>query len=186
MKKVLPTLTLFLTAFLVLSCGRNERPVTTDPVDYVNPLTGTASSYELSTGNTYPAIALPWGTHFWTPQTGRNGNGWTYTYSATKIRGLKQTHQPSPWINDYGAFSIMPVTTGPVYDEEGRQSWFSHKAETVKPYYYKVYLAEHDVVAELAPTERAAAFRMTYPQKDTSYLVIDAFRGGYVEIDKDN
>ena len=72
--------------------------------------------------------------------TGANGDGWTYTYSATKIRGLKQTHQPSPWINDYGSFSIMPVTTGPVYDEEGRQSWFSHKAETVKPYSYQVYL----------------------------------------------
>ena len=173
-------------ALTAISCKDGRTAATSSPVDYVNPLTGTASTYELSTGNTYPAIALPWGMNFWTPQTGRNSNGWTYTYSATKIRGLKQTHQPSPWINDYGAFSIMPVTTGPVYDEEGRQSWFSHKAETVKPYYYKVYLAEHDVTAELAPTERAAAFRLTYPQKDTSYLVIDAFRGGYVEIDKDN
>ncbi|MBQ8060759.1 MAG: GH92 family glycosyl hydrolase [Bacteroidales bacterium] len=168
---------------LAVSCGVKETYRILDPVDYVNPLAGTASTYELSTGNTYPAIALPWGMNFWTPQTGRDGNGWTYTYSATKIRGLKQTHQPSPWINDYGAFSLMPVTTGPVYDEEGRQSWFSHKAETVKPYYYKVYLAEHDVTAELAPTERAAAFRLTYPQKDTSYLVVDAYRGGEVEID---
>ena len=169
---------------LAVSCGVKDSYMTLDPVDYVNPLSGTASTYELSTGNTYPAIALPWGMNFWTPQTGRDGNGWTYTYSATKIRGLKQTHQPSPWINDYGAFSLMPVTTGSIYDEEGRQSWFSHKAETVKPYYYKVYLAEHDVVAELAPTERAAAFRLTYPQKDTSYLVVDAYRGGEVEIDK--
>ena len=180
---------LFGTVLSAVSCSVKsvkDSPTTLDPVDYVNPLTGTASTYELSTGNTYPAIALPWGMNFWTPQTNRNGNGWTYTYSATRIRGLKQTHQPSPWINDYGAFSIMPVTTGPVYDEEGRQSWFSHKAETVKPYYYKVYLAEHDVVAELAPTERAAAFRLTYPQKDTSYLVVDAYRGGFVEIDKDN
>ena len=170
---------------LAVACGREACPGQLDPVDYVNPLTGTASTYQLSTGNTYPAIALPWGMHFWTPQTGRNGDGWTYTYSATKIRGLKQTHQPSPWINDYGSFSIMPVTTGPIYDEDGRQSWFSHKAETVKPYYYSVYLAEHDVVAELAPTERAAAFRLTYPQKDTSYLVVDAYKGGYVEILKD-
>ncbi len=178
------TLLLCGTMLLAASCSTKETS-TLDPVDYVNPLTGTASTYELSTGNTYPAIALPWGMHFWTPQTGRNGNGWTYTYSATKIRGLKQTHQPSPWINDYGSFSLMPVTTGPVYDEEGRQSWFSHKAETVKPYYYKVYLAEHDVVAELTPTERAAAFRLTYPQKDTSYLVVDAYKGGFVEIDKE-
>ncbi|MBQ6286618.1 MAG: GH92 family glycosyl hydrolase [Bacteroidales bacterium] len=185
MKRTFTILCLLATVVLV-SCTKEKSGISMDPVDYVNPLTGTASSFELSTGNTYPAIAMPWGMNFWTPQTGRNGNGWTYTYSATKIRGLKQTHQPSPWINDYGAFSIMPVTKGPVYDEEGRQSWFSHKAETVKPYYYKVYLAEHDVVAELAPTERAAAFRLTYPQKDTSYLVIDAYRGGHVEIDKDN
>ena len=182
--KPLAYLLAVITTMTAMSCEDNGRPTMPDPVDLVNPLTGTASSYELSTGNTYPAIALPWGTHFWTPQTGRNGDGWTYTYSATKIRGLKQTHQPSPWINDYGAFSLMPVTTGPIYDEEGRQSWFSHKAETVKPYYYKVYLAEHDVTAELAPTERAAAFRLTYPQKDTSYLVVDAYRGGEVEIDK--
>ncbi|MBQ6254192.1 MAG: GH92 family glycosyl hydrolase [Bacteroidales bacterium] len=186
MKKTLIILALGLAALMAASCCSRETDSGFDPVDLVNPLTGTASSYELSTGNTYPAIALPWGTHFWTPQTGRNSNGWTYTYSATKIRGLKQTHQPSPWINDYGSFSIMPVTTGPVYDEEGRQSWFSHKAETVKPYYYSVYLAEHDVVAELAPTERAAAFRLTYPQKDTSYLVVDAFRNGNVEVDMEN
>ena len=174
---------LILSAFLALvSCGTQEKMGMEAPVDYVNPLMGTASTYELSTGNTYPAVALPWGMNFWTPQTGRNGDGWTYTYSATKIRGLKQTHQPSPWINDYGSFSIMPVTTGPVYDEEGRQSWFSHKAETVKPYYYQVYLAEHDVVAELAPTERAAAFRLTYPEKEMSYLVVDAYSGGHVEV----
>ena len=184
--KPLAYLLAVITAMTAMSCEDNGRPTMPDPVDLVNPLTGTASSYELSTGNTYPAIALPWGTHFWTPQTGRNGDGWTYTYSATKIRGLKQTHQPSPWINDYGAFSIMPVTTGPVYDEEGRQSWFSHKAETVKPYYYSVYLAEHDVTAELAPTERAAAFRMTYPEKEMSYLVVDAYKDGFVEIDMAN
>ena len=169
-------------ALIAAACGSPEKMRMEDPVDYVNPLMGTASTYELSTGNTYPAIALPWGMNFWTPQTGANGDGWTYTYSATKIRGLKQTHQPSPWINDYGSFSIMPVTTGPVYDEEGRQSWFSHKAETVKPYYYQVYLAEHDVVAELAPTERAAAFRLTYPEKEMSYLVVDAYSGGNAEV----
>ena len=183
MKRI--SILLLCCAVLAASCARQGSPVLTDPVDYINPLTGTASSYQLSTGNTYPAIALPWGMNFWTPQTGRNGDGWTYTYSATKIRGLKQTHQPSPWINDYGAFSLMPVTTGPVYDEEARQSWFSHKAETAKPYYYKVYLADHDVVAELAPTERAAAFRLTYPEKDTSYLVVDAYEGGSIEVSKD-
>ena len=94
--------------------------------DYVNPLVGTQSSFELSTGNTYPAIARPWGMNFWTPQTGKMGDGWQYTYNAYKIKGFKQTHQPSPWINDYGQFSIMPVVGKPEFDEEKRSSWFSH------------------------------------------------------------
>lgn len=154
-----------------------------NPVDYVNPLIGTDSKYELSTGNTYPTIALPWGMNFWTPQTGKMGDGWTYTYKADKIRGFKQTHQPSPWMNDYGQFSIMPVADKLVFDQDKRASWFSHKAEVVKPYYYKVYLADHDITTEMAPTERAAMFRFTYPETKESYLVLDAFdRGSYVKI----
>ena len=154
-----------------------------NPVDYVNPLIGTDSKYELSTGNTYPTIALPWGMNFWTPQTGKMGDGWTYTYKADKIRGFKQTHQPSPWMNDYGQFSIMPIADKLVFDQDKRASWFSHKAEVVKPYYYKVYLADHDITTEMVPTERAAMFRFTYPETKESYLVLDAFdRGSYVKI----
>lgn len=154
-----------------------------DPVEYVNPLIGTQSTYELSTGNTYPAIARPWGMNFWMPQTGKMGDGWAYVYTADKIRGFKQTHQPSPWINDYGQFAIMPVTGQPQFDEDKRASWFSHKAEVAKPYYYKVYLADHDVITEIAPTERAAMFRFTFPETDSSFVVIDAFdKGSYVKI----
>ena len=100
-----------------------------DFTQYVSPLVGTQSTFELSTGNTYPAIARPWGMNFWTPQTGKMGDGWQYVYTANKIRGFKQTHQPSPWINDYGQFSIMPVVGKPEFDEEKRASWFSHKAK---------------------------------------------------------
>ena len=153
------------------------------PADYVSTLVGSQSKYTLSTGNTYPAIALPWGMNFWVPQTGKMGDGWAYTYDADKIRGFKQTHQPSPWINDYGQFSIMPVTGKPLFDEDQRASWFSHKTEIAKPYYYKVYLADHDVVTEIAPTERAAIFRFTFPENVHSYVVIDAFdKGSYVKI----
>ena len=159
----------------------------TNYADYVNPLIGTQSTYEFSSGNTYPAIARPWGMNFWTPQTGNMGDGWQYMYTATKIRGFKQTHQPSPWINDYGQFSIMPVVGEPVFDENKRASWFSHKGEEAKAYYYKVYLAEHDVVTELVPTERAALFRFTFPENEHSYVVIDAFdKGSYVKIDAEN
>ena len=154
-----------------------------DPVEYVNPLMGTQSTFELSTGNTYPAIARPWGMNFWTPQTGKMGDGWQYVYTANKIRGFKQTHQPSPWINDYGQFAIMPIVGTPEFDQDKRASWFSHKGEVAKAYYYKVYLAEHDIVTELTPTERAAMFRFTFPENEHSYVVIDALdKGSYVKV----
>jgi len=155
----------------------------TDPVELINPLMGTASKPSLSNGNTYPAIALPWGMNFWTPQTGRMGDGWQYTYDADKILGFKQTHQPSPWMNDYGMFSIFPETGKLKLNEKERASWFSHKAEIVKPYYYSVYLADYDVTTEITPTERAASFRFTFPKSDSSHIVIDAFdKGSYVKI----
>ena len=155
-----------------------------EPVDYVSTLVGTESSFQLSTGNTYPAIAMPWGMNFWVPQTGKMGDGWQYTYDAHKIRGFKQTHQPSPWINDYGQFSLMPTVGEPVWDEIERASWFSHKAETATPYYYKVYLADYDIIAEVAPTERAAILRFTFPETDQANVVIDAFdKGSVVSID---
>lgn len=121
---------------------------------------------------------MPWGMNFWVPQTGKMGDGWQYTYSAKKIRGLKQTHQPSPWINDYGQFSLLPTVGKPVFDEAKRASWFSHKAEKTTPYYYSVYLADYDVTAELCPTERAALMAFTFPKTDQANVVIDAFDKG--------
>jgi predicted alpha-1,2-mannosidase len=154
-----------------------------DPVEYVSTLVGTNSKYELSTGNTYPAIALPWGMNFWSPQTGKMGDGWMYTYTADKIRGFKQTHQPSPWMNDYGQFSIMPITGKAVFNEDERASWFSHKAEVAKPYYYRVHLADHDVTTEITPTERAAIFRFTFPESKNAYIVTDAFdKGSFIKV----
>ncbi len=154
-----------------------------DAAEYVNPLMGTQSNSNLSNGNTYPAIARPWGMNFWTPQTGKMGDGWVYTYTAEKIRGFKQTHQPSPWMNDYGQFSIMPVTGKLVFDENKRASWFSHKAENATPYYYNVYLSDFDVTTEITATERAAYFQFTFPKNDSSFIVVDAFdKGSYIKI----
>lgn len=179
MKKGLFILVFCIIGFLTAAA---QEPMV-DPVDRVNPLMGTQSKFSLSNGNTYPAISMPWGMNSWVPQTGKMGNGWTYTYDADKIRGFKQTHQPSPWINDYGQFSIMPVTGKVHIDENDRASWFSHKAEEARPYYYRVYLADYDVVAEIAPTERAAIFRFTFPGSDSSAVLIDAFdKGSYIRV----
>ncbi len=176
--------------FILFACNNETRINTsnfntdqTSLVDFVNPLMGTDSKFDLSNGNTYPAIATPWGMNFWTPMTNKMGDGWTYQYSGNKIRGIKQTHQPSPWINDYAAFSLMAVTGKLKYEENERESWFSHKAETAKPHYYSVYLADYDITAEVTPTERAAYFKFTFPKSDSSYIILDGFfKGSMVKI----
>ncbi len=182
-------LLLVLLSIVIFSCENTEKSSFSNNnedvflTDYVNPLMGTDSKRSLSNGNTYPVVATPWGMNFWTPMTSNMGDGWTYNYNENKIRGIKQTHQPSPWINDYAAFSLMAVTGELKYKEDERASWFSHKAETVKPYYYKVYLADYDVVAEVAPSERAAHFRFIFPKSDSSYLMLDGFfKGSMVKI----
>ncbi|MDD4159059.1 MAG: GH92 family glycosyl hydrolase [Proteiniphilum sp.] len=154
-----------------------------DPVDDVNVLMGTQSEFALSNGNTYPAIARPWGMHCWTPQTRKMGDGWQYVYSDNKLNGFKQTHQPSPWMNDYGQFAIMPMTNRLAFDQEERASWFSHKAEVATPCYFSAYLADYDITTEITPTERAAIFRFTFPETDSAIVLVDAFdRGSAVEI----
>ena len=168
--------TLFTVSMLCISFSVNAQ--TSSLVDLVNPLMGTDSKFSLSNGNTYPAIATPWGMNFWTPQTAEMGDGWAYKYDDNKIRGIKQTHQPSPWINDYASFSLMAVTGDLKYNEDERASWFSHKAEEAKPYYYQTYLADYDVTAEITPTERAAVFKFTFPENKSSYIILDAFNMG--------
>lgn len=155
----------------------------TDWVSLVEPRMGTDSEVALSNGNTYPAIGMPWGMNYWTPQTNKMGDGWCYQYDANKINGFKQTHQPSPWMNDYGQFAIMPTVDQPGFKETDRQSWFSHKTEIVEPNYYSVYLADYDVTSEFTTSERCALFRFTFPETEEAAIVIDAQdRGSYVKL----
>jgi len=183
MQTIIKYLAIFLCLLIITIPNLFGQNGQIEPVDYVNTLMGTDSKVSLSNGNTYPAVGVPWGMNMWTPQTGKMGDGWQYTYSSDKIRGLKQTHQPSPWMNDYGQFSLMPVSGKSVFDQDERASWFSHKSETAKPYYYKVYLADYDVTAEVTPTERAAMFRFSFGKTDSAFVVLDAFdRGSEVQI----
>ena len=163
---------------ILAGCCRQETEFVDNPADYVSTLVGSLSEHSFSTGNTYPAIALPWGMNFWTPVTGTMGDGWAYRYDAHQIRGFEQTHQPSPWINDYGQFAIMPVRNAANVDQDARASWFTHLSETAKPYYYQVYLADHDINVEITPTDRAASMLFTFPESETSGVVVDAYNEG--------
>ena len=156
-----------------------------DLVQYVNTLQGTNSTYELSWGNTYPTTAVPYPMNSWSPQTGKNGDGWKYQYSATTIRGFQPTHQCSPWVGDYGVFSLMPVSEL-VVDESKRATPFSHDKEIAKPHYYKVTL-ENGIITEFSPTTRSAHFRFSFPAKGDAFLVLDGYtKTSQVQIDVAN
>ena len=149
---------------------------TTSLVNYVNTLQGTNSRLELTRGNTYPTTALPFGMHTWTPQTGKNGDGWKYQYFKTTIRGFQQAHQCSSWTTDYCVYSLMPVTGKLVVNEDERATGFNHADEVARPHYYRVKLA-NGIVTEISPTERGAHLRFTFPKKSSAYLVLDGYTG---------
>ncbi|MFI2743665.1 GH92 family glycosyl hydrolase [Zhouia sp. PK063] len=143
-------------------------------VDYVNTLQGTFSTPELSYGNTYPTVAMPFPVHAFSPQTGKNGDGWKYQYQAKTIRGFQQVHQCSPWVNDYAVFSLMPEIGELIVNENDRASSFSHTNEVAKPYYYKVTF-DNGITSEISPVERGGQMRFTFPKGKKAFLVLDGY-----------
>ena len=170
--------------FLIFFNGNFFAQSEKDFTKYVNPLIGSDSSHELSKGNTYPAIALPWGMNFWTPQTGKMGDGWIYTHKNSGLVGIRQTHQPSPWINDYGAFSVMPTTGALKVLEKQRKS--NYKNQIVKPHHYKVKFVDSDIDLEVSPTRSSAHFKLSSGTQKKLNIIIDAFfKGSSVEINSE-
>jgi predicted alpha-1,2-mannosidase len=152
-------------------------------VDLANPLQGTDSTGGFSHGNTFPAIALPFPMNVWAPYTQQAKDPFYYNYRQNKIRGIRQTHQPSPWIADYANFSLMPVSGKLAVKEDDRASTFRHENEIANPGYYSVHLDTSKATAEVTPTERCASFRFTFDEAGDSYVVLDAFdKNSSVEI----
>lgn len=145
-----------------------------DLVKYVDTRQGTDSNFGLSYGNTFPATGMPYGMHLWSPQTGKNGDGFKYLYASDKIRGFGQAHQCSPWMSDYAVYSFMPVVGELVVDQDKRASKFSHANETARPNYYSVTF-DNGIRTEMAPTTRAVHFRFSYPKSGDAYLVLDGY-----------
>jgi predicted alpha-1,2-mannosidase len=167
-------LTLFLAGFVCVLGATAATPA----VLLANPLQGTDSVVSFSHGNEYPAIALPFPMNTWAPYTQPAKDSFYYQYRQSRLRGIRQTHQPSPWIGDYAAFSLMPISGKLVVKEDDRASEFRHEQEIAQPSYYRVRLDTWKAVAEVTPTERCARFRFTFEQPGDDYVVLDAFPGG--------
>lgn len=166
-----------IVSLLALNCSASDSVAEKTPLfALANPMQGTDSQRSFSHGNEYPAIALPFPMNIWAPYTQPQNDSFYYSYKTNIFRGIRQTHQPSPWIGDYANFSLMPVSGKLVVTEDERASTFRHEDEVAQPSYYKVHLDTWQATAEVTPTERAARFRFTFEQPGDAYVVLDVFQ----------
>ena len=141
----------------------------------VNPRQGTASHFGFSQGNTLPLVSLPFGMTSWSPQT--DEGSWLYHPDARKLQGIRATHQPSPWIGDYGHFVVMAQVGTPRLSAHDRSSAIRPDELELYPHYLKANLRRYKTVLEMTPTERCALFRFTFPKTDAARVILEPHPG---------
>ena len=194
------------TSFLVttlISCTPKEpqtimkptsAPITTNLIQYVNPLIGTKNM-----GHTFPGATTPFGMVQLSPETnqqtmfiGGNYNADTYKYCAgyqyedRSIFGFSHTHLSGTGHSDLGDFLIMP-TTGTLNlnpgtaatPKSGYHSQFSHATEIASPGYYKVQLEDYNIKAELTASDRVGFHQYTFPKSEESHIILDLISNIY-------
>jgi predicted alpha-1,2-mannosidase len=193
-----------LTALLFLGLlainGNAQDRKNLSPIQYVNPLIGTAISNTESgkihseagselKGQTFPAVGVPHGMTHWTPQTRATEKKCLspYYFEETRLQGFRGSHWMSgSCTQDYGSVTIMPISGTLKTDVIARASAFDHKNEKSTPAYYSVKLDDYQINAELTGTSHAGFLRFTYAQEQEAYLIIEPNSDegeGYIEID---
>lgn len=151
-------------------------------IEEVNVLQGSNSHFGFSQGNCSSLIALPFGMTHWSPQTAE-GN-WFFDARAKKLQGVRATHQPSPWIGDYGHFAVMAQVGRPLLSGDTRSSAYRLDKSVVRPDYFCADLIRYNTRMEMTPTERCSVFRFTFPQSEQARVILDPCAAeGYVRVD---
>ena len=148
------------------------------PVQLPLPLVGTAEH-----GHAYPGATVPFGMVQLSPDT--TIQGWDgasgYHYSDSAIRGFSHTHLAGTGVGCLGDVLLMP-TLGDVRLDAGSPgngytSRFSHAEEEATPGYYRVFLQDPQVTAELTATARCGFHRYTFPAANPANFVLDLVHG---------
>ncbi len=147
-------------------------------IHLVNVKQGTKSSPRFSAGNTLPLIQRPFGMAAFAPQTERRGS-WYYHPDAHSIEGIRLTHQPSPWINDYGTFLMTPQNDIIADNAGGAWGGFRPKETVMTPSYLKLTFLRSMCTFELTPTERGGVVRLTFATDRKSCLSFLPVMGSY-------
>lgn len=145
-------------------------------LQYVNPLQGTDSSGQLSRGGSQPLVAMPFGMAHWTLQT-NDYWGWQFQPKSDKLQGIRLTHQPSPWMGDYGAFLITPQVGPRTLGIDARALAWRVEEARIKPNQMRVSLSASGIEFETAPTERGAAFRFRFPDGADARVILQGIKG---------
>lgn len=149
--------------------------------DYVDPFIGTAY-----TGHTHPAASLPFSMVQVGPDTGIKG--WEYCAgyrdTDTSVMGFSHTHLSGTGAAEMGDILIMPVTGPVIFDagtndnpDAGYRSRFKRENETAKPGYYKTFLDDYGILAEMTLTPRVGFHRYTFPEAGDAGVILDMAHG---------
>lgn len=147
-------------------------------LQYVNIKQGTFSEHRFSNGNTLPLTQLPFAMTGFAPQTEDRG-GWFYHPASHSLDGIRLTHQPSPWIGDYGAFLLTPQTDAVLDTPSNAWSGYRPDDAVLTPHYLKVRFLRSRTDFELTPTVRGCKIRLRYPAERTPYLTLFPVYGNY-------
>ena len=150
----------------------------------LNTMVGTAQANTLSAGlfgkgseehgQTLPAVLVPNGQNFWTPQTRDTEVKCIapYYYADSLWQGMRNSH----WIvggctQDYGSFTIAALGGQLRTAPEKRATHFSHDGEVSHPHYYAVGLPDEHLRVELTASAHGAIMHIT-PDRDQQVHVI--------------
>jgi predicted alpha-1,2-mannosidase len=147
-------------------------------IPYVNIKMGTKSVFRRSNGNTLPLTQLPFGMVSFCPQTDE-AVGWFYHPDHEYCEGIRLTHQPSPWIRDYGPYLMTPQNDNVA--DRSSLAWSGCRVQdsVLRPDYMKVTFLRSNCTFELTPTERCAALRLTFRDDRPSFLSFLPIIGNY-------
>ena len=127
-------------------------------------------------GQTLPAVLVPNGQTFWTPQTRDTEKKCVapYYYTDSLFQGIRASH----WLvggctQDYGSFTIAALSGKLRLQPEARATRFSHDHEVSHPYYYKVYLPDEHLFVEMTALSHSAFLRVTPTQDGPVHIVIN-------------
>lgn len=150
-------------------------------IDYVNINQGTKSDRRFSRGNTLPLVQMPHGMISFSPQSDGE-TPWWYNPEANFCEGIRLTHQPSPWIGDYGTLLITPQSDVVNDDYKAAYSGIAPNKNILSPGYMRINFLRSKCTLELTPSERSAVVRVKFDRKDNRCISLFNIMGsGYFE-----